>query len=185
MAGQPLKKPLKKDLPEMKRKSKKAFLAGIAGLLMSSLLLMACGERTNQPNLNYTNQDPLPDAPVMGSYNMELSINDFSLENLTYRPYLTSYVGQWELKLEENGRFSVNNSNFLFEGLFRFTSDAIIFYGTNWLNSCFFSQEADEAAYKWNFSDKGLALISLEDDCFDRSLLLTAHSWIPSAIVSN
>jgi hypothetical protein len=153
------------------------YFTGLVGLGLLSLLLGGCGGRTNAPTYYYAEPEA---ALTPGSYAKELTINDFTQENLVYRPYLRDYVGHWELKLEERGRFSASNRNFLFEGLYSSSMDEITFYGTNWLGNCFFSAKADEINYRWHTSDQNLDLLSLEDDCFERSLVLTAHSWIPA-----
>lgn len=160
----------------MKPKSKLHLLTGLVGLELLSLLLMGCGERTNSANYY---PEPV-EVPAPGSYSKELTINDFTLEDLSIRPYLRDYVGYWELKLEDTGRFSVSNSNLIFEGLYKLSTSEITFYGTNWLHNCFYSQKADEINYQWDFSGDKLNLISLQDDCFERSLVLTAQSWVPT-----
>ena len=160
----------------MKYKNRKPFLTEVVGLVLTSLLLIACSERTNQTKLEYI--DPEPAISLIGTYSMGLTINDISPETLMYRPYLKNYVGDWKLKLEETGRFSVINSNFIFEGLFSLTSDDTTLYGTTWLNNCFYAQNANEVSYRWRFSGNYLSLVSIKDDCFERSLVLTTHSWL-------
>jgi len=162
----------------MKPKDHRILYTGLVGLGLLSCILAGCSER---PNLTDPADYTEPEMPLtLGTtYNMELSINDFSNESFMYRPYLKDFVGSWELKLDKTGNFSASNRNFLFEGLFSVTPYKIIFYGTNWLTSCFNTLNENEVSYSWHISGQELALISLEDDCFNRSLVLTAHSWLP------
>jgi hypothetical protein len=161
----------------MPARNPKVMVRGLICLgVLSLLLLTACNEQTKPRDFIYA--EPISSF-LPGTYIMELSINDISLENLTYRPYLKDFVGQWVLNLNDSGSFEVNHDNFLFEGRYILSSDDLIFEDTSWLHNCFYSKNENELAYKWSISGKELALISLEDDCFDRSLILTAHPWVP------
>jgi hypothetical protein len=151
------------------------LFAGLFSLELITLLLMGCGEqRTNLVQNNYaeflSNLQP-------GTYTMEVSSYDFRPEILMYRPYLTNYFGHWELNLKENGKFSANNNSLIFEGLYSTKPGEIIFYGTNWLSSCFFSEMADEVDYHWYNSGNKVVFTNLEDDCFERSMVLSINKW--------
>lgn len=153
------------------------LLVGLISLALFTLLLMGCGEqRTNRIDNFYSDFSPNLQP---GTYTMKVSIYDFSPEVITYRPYLKNYFGNWELNLAENGKFSAFNNNFMFEGLYSMRPGEIIFYGTNWLSSCYFSETANEVGYHWDSSGNGVVLINLEDDCFERNTILSIHKWEP------
>lgn len=161
------------------------LMAGLFGLELLTLLLTGCGEqRTKQEENNYSYYSDAVPTFQPGIYRMNVSINDFRPEVLTFRPNLKNYFGNWELDLNETGKFTAGNNDIEFEGFYRINPGEIIFYGTNWLSSCYFSETADEVDYRWYNSGSKVVLTNIHDDCFERSMVLSIHEWEATSYTS-
>lgn len=163
----------------------KFIYAVMFALVVSSLLLAACGQfsSSDQPNLTTTSQDN--GQLSFGNYTTNLSYQDL---NQTLPAY-NQIVGKWNLKLEEKGDFSATlDDQSPIKGVYTVTGHQIAFSGGIWSAQCHINNSGDmyrrvsetPGIYNWEFDGSALTLKVASDDCAARSSVLSAHPWLLS-----
>lgn len=129
---------------------------------------------------------PLAQLPL-GTFTMQLSSSDLDPAFLSELSGTSAdnYLGGWELKLDEQHKFTASNENGIkIEGLYSNTSEQVMFYGGSWSAACADTGDAGRrpyhapGTYSFNYDGTNLTLKAGAEDCQARKQIVSAHPLV-------
>jgi hypothetical protein len=169
------------------------LIQGLAGLILATLLLAACGQtnlNSPQPSNNSASLQAASavsgDTPGISpaTYSTILKPRDFQPQFIEAAPILKNYFGRWELKFTDANRFELAlNNRLMVEGDYQLTTDQIYFNSsTSWPSLCpdnqdqEISPETATGAYRWSLDGTSLQFFGTDTPCSVRGLVFS-HTW--------
>ena len=125
------------------------------------LLLSACSSTTNTiPPGAY--ETTVAEANIPAEFPAE------------FAPFL---IGEWNVQLKEDGAFAVSrDGHIVSEGKYEATSDQLVISDEKGEMACIDPPEIATGTYKYEYSENGLKLTTVQDNCGGRNLVLTLHA---------